>query len=216
MRGPDELVDLRQPFEPVPAAYQRRGVAREGGGVAGDGYPRVKPGAGESGGLIGGARARRIEHHRSAAVGASQTRLGRLARFQKIACRPAQSGDRSEQRRLRYRAFLDIDERVAEPAAEPDPDFLSAIAGPVEAEPRSPARRCDDLQRGNRARLDAPPVEARAQVVKLGPPISLRVEMLQCGRAGPPWTRRDQIDEMPLVAAAAPRRGERATDRPAQ
>jgi hypothetical protein len=104
---------------------------------------------------------------------------------------------------------------VAEPAAEPDPDFLSAIAGPVEAEPRSPACRCDDLQRGNRARLDAPAVEDRAQVVKLDPPISLRVEMLQrataaCAemaarRGRPPGTCRDQIDDMPLTAAAAPR-----------
>src|SRR5581483_6832874 len=64
VRRPEELVDRLDLLQLEPRVGEDAGVAGEGGGVAGDGDRQRDLGAGDLGGLFGGARAGRVEHHR--------------------------------------------------------------------------------------------------------------------------------------------------------
>src|SRR5208282_1495128 len=114
--------------------------------------------------------------------------------------------DIAEELRLQHRALREINEIVTEPLAEPDQRGQTRIARPHQAEPSSPPRRRNDLQRLHQTRIDPDPFERSGQRTKLHGTVGSSFEMLQSTAAA--------SAEMQAWRIGMPRPGSEPLDNP--
>ena len=95
---------------------------------------------------------------------------------------------------------------MTEPLAEPDQRGQTRIARPHQAEPSSPPRRRNDLQRLHQTRIDPDPFERSVQRTKLDGTVGSSIEMLQSAAAA--------SAEMQAWRIGTPRPGSEPLDNP--
>jgi hypothetical protein len=146
------------------------------------------------------------------AVTARQHDFRAAARRQPAVRGLSQRRDQREERRLEYRTFREIHERVTEAFAKPDDHRRLRIFRPMQAEPHPPTRRRHDAQGRDRRRIDPGSAKRLAQRAELYRAVVLGRQVLQRTSAAtaemptdgfhPPRSIGEALHDFSFIAAA--------------